>query len=197
MRVFFTILAISFVFTSSAQMNITTPNGFSDLYVEMSTAELLRVMGQPEKIKTFESEERLWKVGGYETERSIVFVHGFDKVYQFEQNNKYCLWKAYIKDDKVIYMNLTTQYVDDYYKSRVTVNGKIHFGDRPSKVREVLGTKYYKDMDWKYIDYLYHDMGIRFTFRQSRITNIYLYRPFDNRADLMRMIRHYKSEISE
>lgn len=160
----------------------------------MNTSQLVAEMGNPDKIVSFEAEKKVWVDGEFNIEESIIFLHGFDQVYLFNKNNKYCLWKAYIKDDKVIYMNLTSRFVDENYVQGVTVRNSIHFGDKIDKVVNVLGKNFYPDRQWTYTDYLYHDLGIRFTFKQSRITNIYLYRRFRNKADLYRLVRHFPKD---
>ena len=184
------IFILLFVSTTFAQ-TIIPPFGFKDLHVNMTTAELVEEMGQPKKIVSFEDEKKVWVDGGFPLEKAIVFHIGFQEVYVYDYQNKYCLWKAYIKDDQVIYMNLVSRYVWDQYKSKVSILGKLYFQDPTEKFEQVLGKNFFPDRDFGYTDYLYHDLGIRFTFKQDKMTNIYLFRRLSNRADLLKLIKYY------
>jgi hypothetical protein len=179
---------------SFSQMNIETPLGFEKIHVNMSTAALTAEMGSPKEIRSFRDEEKLWLDGGYNTEQSMAFVIGFDYVYIFDYQNKYCLWKAYIKDDQVIYMNLSSRYTEAKFVEAVTVRNKIHFHDSIDEIEGVLGENFFPDRNFGYTDYLYHDLGIRFTFKQNRMTNIYLFRPLNNRADLLRVVKFFPKD---
>lgn len=160
----------------------------------MSTVDLVREMGTPESITSYEDEKALWLSLDYNLDLSMAFLLGFDQVYVFPQQNKYCLWKAYVKDGKVVYMNLTTQWVDEQYYGAIMVKGKFGFLASTKDVEKALGDNFYPDRRFTYTDYLYHDLGIRFTFRGDKITNIYLFRLLDNRADLGRLIKHFPKD---
>lgn len=174
-----------------SQVNIDTPLGFKNLYIEMSTSELVEEMGEPKDIIAFEDEKKVWVDGKFDLNKAIVFHLGFDIVYVFDYQNKYCLWKAYIKDDKVVYMNLVSRFVREEFKSELTVKGLLHFHDKASDFEEIMGKNFFPDRGFGYTDYLYHDLGIRFTFKQEKMTNIYLVKRFSNRADLLNLVKYY------
>lgn len=157
----------------------------------MSSEDLIYEMGQPKEIRSFEEEKKIWEDGDFNTERALVYLLGFDQLYIFDYQNKYCLWKAYFKDNKLIYMNLSGRYVLDQYKNNLTVRNDLKFGASMEDVEEVLGKNFFPDRDMGYTDYLYADLGIRFTFSQNKIATIYLFRPFSNRADLFKLIKYY------
>ena len=189
---FFLYILLFICLNCIGQANIETPFGFPKLHIEMTTEELTKEMGEPIEIKSFNDENKVWIDGGYDTKKAVVYAIGFDQVYVYEYQNKYCLWKAYIKENKIIYMNLSGRYVMDKYKKFVTVRNQINYGDSAEKVEAVLGKNFFPDQDIGYTDYLYPDLGIRFTFAQNKISNIYLFRPFSNRADLFKLTRYYR-----
>src|SRR5690606_2935593 len=138
-----------------------------------------------------EEEKKVWVDGNHSLNKAIVFHIGFDEVYLFNYQNKYCLWKAYLKDDKVVYMNLVSRFVNDEFKTKLTVAEQLHFNDHIEAFEKVLGKNFFPDREFGYADYLYHDLGIRFTFKQGKMTNIYLFRPLSNRADLLKLVKYY------
>ena len=174
-----------------SQVNVVPPYGFKDLRVDMTSGDLIALMGQPKRVVSFEDEKKVWVDGNFSLDKAIVFHIGFDEVYEFDYQNKYCLWKAYIKDGKVIYMNLVSRFVVDEIKSKLTVMDQIHFQDSEADVVKILGKNFFPDRDFGYTDYLYHDLGIRFTFKQDKMTNIYLFRRFSNRADLFKLVKYF------
>ncbi len=176
------------------QSNIETPFGFDRIKIEMTTAELVKEMGPPEKIVSYEEEKKVWLDADYDLDKALVYHIGFDQVYVFDYQNDYCLWKAYIKDDRVIYMNLTSRFVRDLHLDKVSVRNQFGFGTSASKVEEVLGKNFFPDRAFSYTDYLYADLGIRFTFKQNHLTNIYLFRRFKNRADLGKLVKYYPKD---
>ena len=188
---FVVLILISIAHFTIAQVNIDTPYGFKNLHIEMSTSELVDEMGEPKKMVSFEDEKKVWVEGNFDLNKAIAFHIGFDKVYVFDYQNKYCLWKAYIKDDKVVYMNLVSRFVRNEFKSNVTVRGLLHFHDHVKEFEAVMGKNFFPDRGLGYTDYLYHDLGIRFTFKQDKMTNIYLFRRLTNRADLLKLVKHY------
>ncbi|MBD3637627.1 MAG: hypothetical protein HUJ25_09760 [Crocinitomicaceae bacterium] len=190
-------LLVTFLLTFTigyGQTNIKTPFGFKKLYIEMSSDDLEDEMGKPQEIRSFEDEKKVWVNGGFDLKKAIVYHIGFDQVYIYDYQNKYCLWKAYIKEGKVVYMNLTGRWVKDEYVNNVTIRNELHFYDRIEKFEEVLGKNFFPDRNFGYTDYLYHDLGIRFTFKQSKMTNIYLFRRFTNMADLYKYARYYPKD---
>lgn len=160
----------------------------------MTTSELVQEMGQPEKIVSYQEEEKVWLDADYNLDKALVYHIGFDEVYIFDYQNKYCLWKAYIKDDKVIYMNLTSRFVRDNYINKVKVRNEFGFGAKISTVVTSMGKNFFPDRAFSYTDYLYADLGIRFTFKQNHLTNIYLFRRFKNRADLGKLVKYYPKD---
>ena len=194
MRIFLIIGIVLICACGHTQTNITTPYGFPKIRVNMTTSELIQEMGQPKEIRYYKDEKKVWVDGGYDISKSIAYLIGFDSVMIYDYQNKYCLWKAYVKDDQVIYMNLVSRFVLEKFTSQVTVHHKIRFGDSIEKVEAVLGKNFYPDRNIGYTDYLYHDLGIRFTFKQNKMTNIYLYRRLENRADLYILARHFPKD---
>jgi hypothetical protein len=176
------------------QVNIETPFGFENLFIEMSTTQLIEEMGEPEKIISYEDEKKVWVDGDYSLEKSLIFHIGFDQVYVFDYQNKYCLWKAYIKNNKVVYMNITSRFVEEIYKTQLTIRGVLSFQNRIQEFVDVLGSNFFPDRGFGYTDYLYHDLGIRFTFRQDRMTNVYLFRRFTNKADLFKLVKYFPKD---
>ena len=160
----------------------------------MSTSQLIKEMGSPEKIVSYQEEEKVWLDADYELDKALVYHIGFDQVYIYDYQNKYCLWKAYIKDDRVIYMNLTSRFVRDLYIEKLKVRDAFGFGVSAQKVEKVLGKNFFPDRAFSYTDYLYADLGIRFTFKQNHLSNIYLFRRFKNRADLGKLTRYYPKD---
>lgn len=194
MRPVLFLISLLIYLNSFSQSNIETPLGFDKVYVNMSVEDLVSELGQPEEIRSFKDEEKVWIDGGFHTDRSMAFVIGFDQVYIFDYNNKYCLWKAYVNKGKVIYMNLVTRFTREEFTENVTVRNRLHFHDSIEKVEKELGKNFFPDRGFGYTDYLYHDLGIRFTFKQNRMVNIYLFRRLDNRADLYRVVRFFPKD---
>ncbi|MFT4602528.1 MAG: hypothetical protein ACI857_002714 [Arenicella sp.] len=181
---------------SLAQMNMQTPVGFDEIYIEMNTKDLVAEMGTPKEIRSYKDEKKVWTDGDHDLSKAVVFLIGFDQVYIFDYQNKYCLWKAYVKDGKVIYINFSSTYLQDKYKNNLTVNGKIKYGDSIEKIVSVLGENFFPDRGFGYTDYLFNDLGIRFTFHQNKMTHIYLYRKLTSKANLYLLVKHYPKDYT-
>lgn len=160
----------------------------------MTTEELVAEMGEPIEIRSFKDEKQVWIDGDFNTEKHIVYHIGYDNVYIFDYQNKYCLWKAYIKDNKVIYINLSSRYTEKIYTDNVTIRNTLHYHCSIENVERVLGKDFFPDRHISFTDYFYAELGIRLTFIQGKMTNIYMFRRFTNRADLYRLVKYYPKD---
>ena len=178
-----------------SQHSITPGVGFDEIQMEMEISELIKIIGQPTSVRSRKQEKKRWKRNGYKTKRTFTFDLKFDSVYVFEKENKYAIWKAFVKDDRAILYNLSSYIFDTLITQEINVLDSVGFYDSVSRLSEIIGSDYYTKVDKNQnVEYIYFEKGIRFVANDSLLRNIYLFKPKIARRGLLKKLRLHRSE---
>ena len=166
-----------FGFSATAQYNIIPGKGFDDVKIKMHIDDMVKVLGSPEEIVSFEDEKESWENGGYDIQKSLPFYIGFDEVYMFG-DNKYAIWKVYVKKKKAVYVNLSSYLHDEDITDKISLNNDVHFYDNLNKVVSVLGGKYhYKVDEGENTLIFFLEQGIELIINEQELRNICFFKP--------------------
>lgn len=162
---------------ASLAQNLAPEKGYEELYVGMSSAELIHLMGEPHQIIQRMTEEESWKRAGYKLETKVIFHIGFDEVYKFEEDNEFGLWKAYLLYDTVVYMSITSYSAIPEAVDKITIDEKLYLGCSVKEVIAHMGDNYRRKVDEReYTEIIYMDAGLRFIFVDDKLNHVYVFR---------------------
>lgn len=167
---------LSFYFSGFAQYDITPGKGFSDIKLKMHIDDIISVIGQPKSMDSFEEEKALWENFGYDAEKGLPFYIGFDEVYKFD-NNKYAIWKVYVKKNKAVYIVLSSYGIEERILEKISVLNSIKFFDNLSKITSVMGDEYYTKIDEGGNEsFFFLNKGIEFIMDDGELRNVYFFK---------------------
>ncbi len=172
------LLIILFCFKAYTQNTLTPGEGFVDVHIGMNIDNLIEIIGKPLTIITKNEEKEKWESVGYNVSKHFSFCLKFDKVYIFENENKYAIWKVFVKKGKVVYINFSSYIYNQSITENINVSSNFSFYDNLKKVIESLGNKYNIIAEFENnTEYLFLDKGISFIINESEIRNILLFKP--------------------
>ena len=164
--------------TISLGQNLEPKKGFQAIYIGMNVEDLKGVLGTPTYIVSLEDEKQAWVSAGYNLQSKIIFHIGFDYVYKYEDDNAYGIWKAYIKDEKIVYMSITAYSALEEAVESITINETIKFGNSIDDVVSIMGDDYMRKTDERdYTEIIYMDLGLRFIFTSNELNHVYIFAP--------------------
>jgi hypothetical protein len=159
------------VLVADAQpFTILPKKGFTDLSFPLGKKKLVQALGDPTDSTTRAAEAKSWRSSGYNPDGELAFLLGFDKVYVFADNER-CIWKAYMKQGKAVYINCARYGIDSIVANEISIMGQLHFYDSIEKMKEVLGEDYVP-LKNNTRDYIYLEKGIYIIIDDGTVGNI-------------------------
>lgn len=173
-----TLLIISFLLSLSlvAQKNIESARGYDKIVVGMSVSSL--VNAEPTYTKmNFNQEKAEWIDHGYTWDEELVRQIPFDESYTFTQGNKYGIWTVYVKDKKVVIIQISKNYFPVSLSAYPSIDGKINFGASIEDIEKVYGTNYIRQVAYNgTISMTYPELGISFNVWEfDGLTTLYVF----------------------
>jgi hypothetical protein len=93
-----------------ARASVSTVNGVGRIHLGQSAAEVRALLGPETSLVTREDEEHRWIEAGYEPDKSIVFLLGFEQLMVYDDpppKAEAPYWKLYLQHDRVMYLVVT------------------------------------------------------------------------------------------
>ncbi len=150
------------------------------LELGMTRKEVQALIGVSGTHRTFSQEHTNYKSMGYTPEDELVFFAGFDESLQFDtQNKKHLipLYKAFFKNDRLVYAILTTYAGFKVSGQTFTVEGLPAFHAKGRPILQHLGPYHFRPARGYDGEYYFLDRGVEFTLENGKVTVIDLFSP--------------------
>jgi hypothetical protein len=116
-----------------------------------NTAEYVqRTLGAPKKRVSFEEEKGNYTGYGYNIDKQLLFVIGFDYFLEYDAaSNKttYPIWKIYFRNDEVVYINISTFVYDLNAHMNSGIDRGCVFGRSADGVLGMYGGRHFFNVD--------------------------------------------------
>lgn len=173
------------VFAQSKAPIILTPGvGIGKLKLGMSEEQARDLLGgEPTERNYTEEMESFKSSTNFHIDSIPQFVIGFDKCLAYMGNlpEDMPVFNMYFKNDKLVYITVTTYGVDKALAKRVLMKGKIRFFDPMKLTIARMGGKYipisYGDYSGDHVHYL---DGVELTYDEKILTTIAIFKPIKN-----------------
>jgi len=174
---------ILFVFFQlQAQLIIKPAKGFDKIRPGMDISKAIDILGKPLSHVSNVEEKAQWEAAGYKTKTRLVFNLGFDKVYIFENSNEYAIWKIYTKEEKVVYINMSSFVYGSSTTDKIKIKRGLGFYDKYGEIEKKLGNGYLKNIDAENNKtYIFLRKGIVLIMYGDEIRNICLFKKLNRK----------------
>jgi hypothetical protein len=162
--------------------NIIIPGkGIGQLHVGDSSARVIKVMGQYFRKTGYSEEKKNWEEFGYNTDIGLVFNIGFDYFLEYNpENNKteYPAWKIYFKNDRVVYITLSSFIYNDEKMKKTGIPPECYFWGNKDNMVASLGNDFFEYTDSQdNKNFYYLEKGVVVIITDSEIRTITLFTP--------------------
>jgi hypothetical protein len=135
------------------------------------------VLGLPAKRISFAEEKALWENFGYDLNKELPFVLGFDEMWTYlpaPGAAQIPVWKVYFKDGKANFI-VVSDFV--FANARAAVKGGYGLGSSSADIRKAFpaGSAYNDPGGSENL--VYDNRGVTFVLKESRVRVIQVYRP--------------------
>jgi hypothetical protein len=155
--------------------------GIGEIQIGKDYEFAVKIMGQYKDKINYSDEEKSWKGSGYNIDVELPFVIGFDYLIEYNENynkTKYPVWKLYFKNNKIVYMTLSSFIYDNIEVNNIGVSPKCHFGGEKIDVIHTLGKDYFEYIDEsEYLNLYYLKKGIVVILARDEIKTIAIFAP--------------------
>ena len=178
MKQLFIILSVTMLLHTAvhAQFIATPGQGVGNAMIGMSIKALSKLLGEPISSSTYESEKQSWKNSGYDTDKEFVYDISWEKVYIFEDNNPFGIWKVYAKDDTATIFSISTFISNTSVFNNIYLPNKLRFFNDTTRLVACMGNDYTKGNN-KQREFIYLNKGITFLVLDLKLTNVFIYKP--------------------
>lgn len=185
----FVVLGYTQVFAQSDDdiyKDIISPGvGVAEITIGSTSTKVLDILGkEPIRKSTFEQEKEALQKRKLNPKNELVFFLGFDYVIEYSMSaNKtyYPIYTLYFKDDKLVYMILST-YGYNYEKcKKFGISSSLFFGNNKEKMQSVLGRSYISTGKTGDFLYDYFSKGVSIFLTKNEIRTMHIYAPLDKR----------------
>ena len=180
--------------TSSSPSIIETIPGYGVSPIELgdSNSSVINKLGNYDRKVSYSTEHKRWIDYGYNTDKELPFYIGFDYLYEYGPTSNKSdapIWKVYFKNNKVVYIVLTSFAYDTAATRRTGVDSNCLFYQSERNVNSCLGNDYFYFLDEaKNGNYMYLTKGLVFITVGGEIRTISIHRKLSAQE-----IRKFKS----
>ncbi len=175
--------AISAAAFAQQVTKIVPGKGVGELVLGITTEKAIQLLGAPEKSRTYEQEqaEEVVKFGKNISQELCYNTH-YDQVLKYKNDCDskidYPVYKLYFRENKLVYMVLTSYGYDDALYSKFTTANNIKFHTQPVKIKNTMG--YPEISEDRYVgEYLYMQRGIDFLTENNELRAMFIYEPVE------------------
>jgi len=160
--------------------------GVAEITIGTPSQKVLDILGQPIRKSTFEEETQSLLKRKLTPKTELVFFLGFDYVIEYSKSaNKtyYPLYTLYFKDEKLIYMILSSYGYDLEKCKKFGISSALFFNDGKENMQKTLGRSYISTHPTAgNFLYDYFAKGISLFLNKNEIRTMHIYAPLDKRA---------------
>lgn len=165
---------------------IVPGTGVAEITIGTPSQKVLDILGKPIRKSTFEEEKESLLKRKLLPTTELVFFLGFDYVIEYSRSaNKtyYPLYTLYFKDDKLIYMILSSYGYDEEKCKNFGISSTMFFNNGKEQMQKTLGRSYIStNPNTGNFLYDYFAKGISLFLTKNQIKTMHIYAPLDKRA---------------
>jgi hypothetical protein len=183
MKKILTLALICFSAMLNAQnLDVKSGLGCGQVKIGMSESEVRKIMKIEFDEKNYEEEMQSFKSTSinFHIDSIIQFILGFDKCVSPESPNldNSPIFNLYFKNDKLVFIGITSYSVDEKIMKSVLLDKKIRFNTDQDECISILGNKYLPVSYGDYTgDHLYYEKGLEMTYDENKLTFIGIFAP--------------------
>jgi hypothetical protein len=169
---------------ASELLSIQPGQGIQKVILGMTSNELVEMIGNASAKYTFSEEEKMFLDFGYDTSKQLNFLRPFDFVLEYtgKKNktifSKYPVFKAYFKDDRLVYIILSS-YVHDVSPNILLKTHSAFTEIKP--ILDTLGEHIYLPLSRYDGQYLFPKLGICLIAEDGLVKTIEIYKPLNEK----------------
>lgn len=168
---------------STSQTQIIPGKGIGELLLGISSEKAIEILGQPEKSRNYQQEqdEEVVKFGKNVSLELCYNTH-YDRVLKYkntaEANIKYPVYKLYFRNNKLVYMVLTSYGYNTAVYEKLKIKNNLKFHNSGEAIKKSMG--YPEITQERYVgEYLYMQNGIDFLTEQNELRAVFIYEPIE------------------
>lgn len=160
--------------------------GVAEITINTPSQKVFDILGQPIRKSTFEEEKESLLKRKLTPNTELVFFLGFDYVVEYSRSaNKtyYPIYTLYFKDEKLIYMILSSYGYDDQKCKKFGISSSMFFSNGKDQMQKTLGRSYIStNPNTGNFLYDYFAKGISLFLTKNEIKTMHIYAPLDKRT---------------
>lgn len=165
---------------------IVPGSGVAEITIGTPSETVFSILGKkPVRRSTFEEEKQTLLSRKLNPKNELVFFLGFDYVVEYDSyanRTYYPIYTIYFKDEKVVYMILSSYGYDQEKCKNFGISGTFFFGDGREKMQNTLGRSYISTTSLsKDLLFDYFSKGISIFMTKNQVRTMYIYPPLDKR----------------
>jgi hypothetical protein len=124
--------------------------GIEEIRIGNDYEFVVKVMGEYKTKTNYYDEEKIWKDYGYDVSVHLPFNIGFDYLIEYDESKnktEYPIWKIYFKNNKVVYLVLSSYIYKKIETYSVGVSPQCYFGGEKAGMINTLGIDYFEFID--------------------------------------------------
>jgi outer membrane protein assembly factor BamE (lipoprotein component of BamABCDE complex) len=166
--------------------NIIVPGaGVAEITIGTPSQKVFDILGQPIRKSTFQEEKETMLKRKLIPNTELVFFLGFDYVVEYSKSaNKtyYPIYTVYFKDEKVVYMILSSYGYDENKCKKFGIASSLFFSNGKEQMQKSLGRSYIStNPGTGNFLYDYFAKGISLFLNKNEIRTMHIYAPLDKR----------------
>jgi hypothetical protein len=189
----------------SKDIIITPGVGIDKLVLGMTPAAAAKFLGGDISWFTYEGEMRSWTSSENMSIDSIPqFVIGFDSClkYQNKLSDKLPIYSLYFKNQKLVYINITSYGATPSMLRNVKLKNGLKFNDAESKCISKLGKNFMKITYEEYDDHVYYTTGIEVSYSENKLVTIGIFPASKNYPQMLaenskRLLKEFEESKAE
>jgi hypothetical protein len=163
-------------------LKVTPGEGVGELKLGMARLHVTRLLGEPLNTVDYLKEKANWENAGYDPDQEIQFFKGFDYYLEYDcvtNVTDYPAWKVYFKNDRVVYVILSSFIFEKKRPKRVGIPPDCFFGSLKHGVRKTLGDDYFEFVDSENnFNLHYLENGISVVLTEEKVGVMNIFSPF-------------------
>ena len=186
-RTLFLILVSMLTFQNFVFSQIIKPGaGVGQIKLGMTYSDVVNKLGQGTSMTNLEQETDYYTQFGYELTKEVSFFVGFDQAVQYTNEEEsilpYPVYKLFFKNDKLVFMTLTSYGFSEDLYSKFSFKKNIEFMSSEESLLKVFGKE-----DQSVVasdgskELLYLSKGVEFTIDEGKLRAVHLFAPLTSK----------------
>lgn len=159
--------------------------GVGKLKFGMSYTDAVALLGAPNATTNLEEETNYYVQYGYDLSKEVSFFIGFDQAVQYDNVEEsvlnYPVYKLFFKNEKLVFMTLTSYGFSEELYSKFSLKKKVGFMTGEETLHQVFGEEdQIVTADDGSRELLYLSKGVEFTIDDGKLRAVHMFPPLSS-----------------